>query len=77
MIIAVTGQCGEWPTACAVAERTARPLQSTELRGHDDGRHAGERPTGGFAELIVAWEEMTVPIFSKARRGALEPVLRR
>src|SRR5256885_4904648 len=68
VLIVVTGQCGECfqclhgkAANCQAGFNRPNPPAATMADG---------TPVigtlGGFAELIVSWEEMTVPIFSKA-----------
>ena len=73
VIIAVTGQCGECfnclrgrgANCQAGFNRPNLPVATMT-----DGTPVNGQ-LGGFAELIVAWEEMTVPIFSKYDAAAL------
>jgi S-(hydroxymethyl)glutathione dehydrogenase/alcohol dehydrogenase len=73
VIIAVTGQCGECfnclrgrgANCQAGFNRPNLPAATMS-----DGTPVNGQ-LGGFAELIVAWEEMAVPIFSKHDAAAL------
>ena len=73
VIVAVTGQCGECFNC--LRGRGANCQAGFNRPNLPAATMADGTPVngqlGGFAELIVAWEEMTVPIFSKHDAAAL------